>query len=288
MKPSQNKTTTQPLMQMIDESIIKHINSGNYHISLLHLEQILHENGFLNHNYQIRHVQCLYYVKRYTEAIEYAQKYISEGNPSKDLTFLIGLSLYEIGQYYEAANIFRFNPRWELWYRKAYIMQAYPRNIINKKKIEFPVKSEPTWTQTDDSVTVVFPYPGLLKSEVTVDFYPESVDILIYRNEKQSFSHNIELNGAILTYTCSYSVNHDNLTLELVKVVKSKWPSLYYTDDIREKDYTIQAELQKINPVTTNLLEESEADAILACQKAQEQMFGPPEKRIQRYLKDKD
>lgn len=275
-----------PLFQVIDDSIIKNINNGSYQVSLLHLEQLLHEDGFLSKVNQIRHAQCLYYCKRYTESIEAAQRYIDGGNTSSDLQFIIGISLFQLGQYYEAANIFRFNQKWELWYKKSYIKSAYPHNNIYRKKCDFPEKVEyPTdWTQTRNSVTITFPYEGLLVDEVTVDFYFESIDISIYKNEKDSFNQTLELYDAILPYSCSYEISSKNLILKLIKVKEGDWPELLDPNDLRNKSFPIEDEFAKIAPHTKKLIESTGIRSISKCKKAQIQMLGQPETRVKRFL----
>lgn len=275
-----------PLFQVIDDSIIKNINNGNYQISLLHLEQLLHEDGFLSQVNQIRHAQCLYYCQRYTESIEAAQRYIDGGNTSSDLQFIIGISLFKLGQYYEAANIFRFNPKWDLWYKKSYIMFSCPQNHIYRKKYDFPERVEyPTdWSQTKNSITITFPYQGLMVDEVTVDFYFESIDISLYRSEKESFNQTLELYDAILPYSCSYEISTSNLILKLIKVKEGDWPDLLDPNDLRKKTFPIDDELEKVAPHTKKLFENTGIRSISKCKKAQIQMLGPPETRVKRIL----
>ncbi|KAK8896223.1 Suppressor of G2 allele of SKP1 [Tritrichomonas musculus] len=275
-----------PLFQVIDDSIIKNINNHNYPVSLLHLEQLLHEDGFLSHVNQIRHAQCLYYCKRYTESIEVAQRYIGSGNTSSDLQYIIGLSLYKLGQFYEAANIFRFNPRWELWYKKSYIMSAYSQCTVYTKKYEFPEKIEnPTdWSQTKSTITITFPYAGLMVDDVSIDFYFESIDISIYKDEKQSFNQTLELYDAILPYSCSYEISATKLILKLTKVKEGDWPELLDPNDLRNKSFPVEEEIEKVIPHTKKLFESAGIRSISKCKKAQIQMLGPPETRVKRFL----
>lgn len=274
-----------PLFQAIDDSIIKNINKGNYQISLLHLEQMLHEDGFLSPVNQIRHAQCLYYCKRYTEAIEVAQTAMQNGNQSKDLLFIIGMCFYQLRLFYNASQIFRQNPAWALWYKKSYIMQSFSVSmyLLPKKERVFPQKADPQVTQDNNSIILTFPYGEILRKEVKIDFYPFSVDISIFRSENESLYQTLELLNPIDPKKCSFLTTSTNLTVTLIKSQPGQWTKLFQ-DDLFAQKHTFQEEIERAYSLTPKLMENTEMRSIAQFQRAQMQMMGPVETRVQRFL----
>ena len=152
-------------MKTADQAISKAIKAQNYEMGLVLLEQLKLEMPFSQVN-QNQHLTCLYALHRDFEVIRYSREYNENGNKSKELLFLTGLSNFRLSNFSAAYHIFSEDPAWERWKEKARLCFDFQNQ--NDKVIEIKPEKEQDVPKIDNSSTTMSSTEGQQSSQQSI------------------------------------------------------------------------------------------------------------------------
>lgn len=219
------------LAQTTDDNISAHMLKGNYEIAIILLDQLRKETKVLSQANEIKYINCLYQMHRYLEALENIKRVNDGAKTIKELTFLKGLCLFKLNKYADAAKVFVEDSAWSRWVSKCTFMMAVENKTQNFIELGEPsqhnllTNTKNEWYQSNDYITNTIFAKGLTKNQVSVTFYPFSVDVIIHASSKETLTKSFELYGEIIPKECETKVTPIKIELKMKKKTHGNWPT---------------------------------------------------------------
>ncbi|EAX95727.1 CS domain containing protein [Trichomonas vaginalis G3] len=219
------------LAQTTDDNISAHMLKGNYEIAIILLDQLRKETKVLSHSNEIKYINCLYHMHRYLEALENIKRINESGKFIKELHFMKGVCLYKLNKYMDAEKIFLQHTAWARWINKTNFQLAVEMDAAQFIELGEPIQhnllsnTKNEWYQSNDYITNTIFVKGLTKNQVSVTFYPFSVDVIIRASNKETLTKSFELYGEIIPKECETKVTPIKIELKMKKKVHGNWPT---------------------------------------------------------------
>ena len=214
------------------DSIQLNLIKGNYQVSLVMIYQLIEESQILSIKNQNNHVECLYCLKRYLEALEVSKKYMELGNSSQEMIFLQGLIFYELEQYQLSIQIFSKKALWGIWLQKANLAEkiskgSFKKVQIGNNNIENLIFKDPKieWNQTLKQIFLIIHLSNIPSHFLKILYLPHSIDISISNNKTIFYSESFELFSEIIPRFCQHKINNQFIEIKLEKLSESQWNS---------------------------------------------------------------
>jgi hypothetical protein len=145
-----------------------------------------------------------------------------------ELTFVLGLCYFKLGNLERAAAHFSRSPRWRLWHQKAVIMEQTAESCVALGDFSAPgFSNDPPFTQTDTTVTVTLQLGEWLRSEVRVELGFDSVDVFMAHGEVCPAVRSYELESPIDAPASAFAFTSAGLELRLAKRAPGQWKRVF-------------------------------------------------------------
>lgn len=254
------------------ETMIKDFfQEKDYTTVMLLIDQKLQENGMINPSEQLIYVRSLIATRQYTKSLVMINRFIKEGNDSKDLLFAKGVTYFYLKRYVEAYDIFRKEPQWTRWKEKS-------RMIADKNVTKVQIGNHARsfglikTAQTEEKLKLVFSIGTFFRKDITVEFGYNYVDIHAEKPCHSTCTESCELYMPIIPSESSYKFDENGLVLNLRKKEAQIWPN----DSIifrGSEEPIVHFEEQEIN---------SDAEIVEQYCITQSRMFGTVQEKLDR------
>jgi hypothetical protein len=245
-----------PVWHICSDAIEKYMQQKNWQLALVVLTEISSETVSLSRANQLNMVLCLYHLKRYFAALEKSRRFIESGNNTPELLFLSGLCYYQSRQYANALEVFRMQPEWARWVKKAEVRKdqntskAFTVTIGDIPSKADDEKAEFTYVDSSKSLLISLPLEGVDVADLKVTIGPTWIDVT-YDDGLRKIAKSLELYDKVVPKSKCVRVLPTGLKIEISKEVEGEWPSLSRPEDATIIDADFDDVVTKMDIIPT-------------------------------------
>lgn len=211
-------------LQPVETMLQDFFREKDFTTVMLLIDRKIQDKGTIDAAEQLIYARCLIATRQYTKCLIAVDKFIKEGNNSKDILFAKGLTYFYLKRYTDAYEIFRKEPQWRRWKEKAHMIaeKAVAKVQIGNHTRSFGfIRS----VQTEEKLKLVFSIGTFFRKDIRVEFGYNYVDIHAEKPCHSTCTESCELYMPIIPSESSYRFDENGLVLNLRKKEAQLWPN---------------------------------------------------------------
>lgn len=216
-----------PAIRATDAMIAAVMEKREYDTAYVMLCEICEEDGLLSTDNRRRVCECLYFMRRYTTALENATKFLNDSPESKELMFIIGMCHFQLRDFEKALGVFSTDERWSRWADKARLVGKRDTLISVGSTLAANADDNARFSFKDltTAVETRIPLEGLREKCLDVSMGNDWFD-LSYDDGLRQISRSVELYAACKPDTLVVTVTPMDVLLTFDKLQAEAWPTL--------------------------------------------------------------